>query len=289
MFKNEAQYLTEWLNFHHGVGARFFLLFNDESSDDWQTAINKSVARRCVKVVPANPNVDQIPHYNQALKYLRYRARWIAFIDLDEFLWSPAEGKITTALRKYSNYAAIYVQWVLFGPGPHDEPPASGGVLANYGYCLPPELARKEGLTDRYTDQSLLFRPTGRANQGKSIVNPRKVTKMGLHVPRKTSTTPPLINEKKEALPLRGDRGIYSANVLRINHYWSKSRKELVEKVKRGRPAGRTKGLDSEIWAWLEHANSLNRAEDWSILGRLNSQPQSRNLPSANFVPENEE
>ena len=39
IFRDEAQYLDEWLTFHHGVGVERFFLYNDRSTDDYRTPL----------------------------------------------------------------------------------------------------------------------------------------------------------------------------------------------------------------------------------------------------------
>src|SRR6266705_5250077 len=39
IFRNEAAYLEEWLNFHLGVGVEHFYLYENRSTDDFRTVL----------------------------------------------------------------------------------------------------------------------------------------------------------------------------------------------------------------------------------------------------------
>lgn len=285
IFKDEAPYLTEWLNFHFFAGVRKFLLYDDQSSDDFMEQIRISRAAAITQVIPAMGR-DQRKVYNDALKRLRWTTWWLAYLDLDEFLWSPQYPNLATALKSFRGKPAVFVQWVLFGPGPHDTKPSDGLVVPNFGWCLPLELANDDNWAERRKSINTLMPITGQAALGKSIINPRLVSKMGLHFPIRGKRDPLVVDERKVPRPPQGWNGVRSADVLRINHYWSRSREELRNKVLKGRPLGsRAKGTADDVRAWLRRAEELNQVEDWSIMHSMPAVRSSllrtkpRNLP----------
>ena len=39
MFRNEAAYLKEWIEYHHLAGVEHFWLYNNNSTDQWQDVL----------------------------------------------------------------------------------------------------------------------------------------------------------------------------------------------------------------------------------------------------------
>jgi hypothetical protein len=52
--------------------------------------------------------------YADALERARGRARWLAFIDIDEFLFSPACECLAPALRAYEPHPGVVVNWQVY-------------------------------------------------------------------------------------------------------------------------------------------------------------------------------
>lgn len=79
----------------------------------------------------------QISTYNMCVHKHGHEAAWLAFIDVDEFLFAapPSPGfpppSLPVALEAYKDYAAVVVPWYLFGSSNHTESP-SGLVIENY-------------------------------------------------------------------------------------------------------------------------------------------------------------
>ena len=57
--------------------------------------------------------------YDDCLAEHRDDARWIAFIDLDEFLFSPDRPSAAGVLRDYEQWPGVGVNWAMFGPSGH--------------------------------------------------------------------------------------------------------------------------------------------------------------------------
>jgi hypothetical protein len=65
--------------------------------------------------------------------------RWLAFIDLDEFIVlhdTAYTQNIGGFMHQYEQYGALAVNWVLLGSSGHKQRPA-GGSLINYTKCMP--------------------------------------------------------------------------------------------------------------------------------------------------------
>ena len=52
-------------------------------------------------------------------------AKWIAFLDVDEFLWSPKEFNVQNILKTHEDLASIGLSWMWYGSSGNIEQPAS--------------------------------------------------------------------------------------------------------------------------------------------------------------------
>jgi len=210
MFKDAAPYLDEWLRFHCRVGFDHFYLYDNDSSDDY-TAVLRPLQDRGHITLHGWPGASQQERaFQHAIDNYRHEARWMAFLDDDEFLFSPQNANLPEVLPIYELYAGVAAAWLVFGSsGRKSRRP--GWVTLNY--------RRRAALPDKHV---------------KCIVNPAKVigpAVIGHHfhcVPGET-----IVDEKFE--PLSGPFAAHpSADVLCINHYISKSLEEL--RWRRSRP-----------------------------------------------------
>jgi len=74
----------------------------------------------------------QIPTYDTCLEDHRHHARWLAFIDVDEFLHPADDAQVLRdVLEKYHDFGGVVVPWTLMGSSHHVAAP-SGLVIENY-------------------------------------------------------------------------------------------------------------------------------------------------------------
>jgi hypothetical protein len=261
IFKNEAPYIAEWLTFHEGVGVSHFYLYNDASDDNFEDVIAPWVSRGMVTVTdwPTHP---QVVAYNDCIRRFRMDARWIAFIDLDEFLFSPGDRPLPEVLEAYRGVAALFVYWVLFGSGGNQERP-DGSVLEAYRHCLDLAGTRVDNFDHGKTDDRSNY-VTGWSRDGKSIVNPRLVRRHSVHKP-KSVWAGSVMDENGLPVRQRQIDAPVSYSKFRINHYWSRSIEELTFKVDRGDIADRTRPKRS-LERWLEREKMLNDSIDETVI-----------------------
>ena len=90
IFRDEDRFLREWIEFHLCHGFEHIFLFADRPSNITCTSslLRPYIESGHVTLDQGVPTTDpQIPTYNLCLQRHGPRARWIAFIDIDEFLF----------------------------------------------------------------------------------------------------------------------------------------------------------------------------------------------------------
>jgi hypothetical protein len=157
IFKDERRNLEEWLAFCALEGIEHVLLYDHSSSDDPIKVLQPWIDSGFVELfdwpLPWKEGLGaQSMAYLDALERLRGQSRWAAFIDIDEFLFSPTGRKLPQVMKRYEAHAGVIVNWQCYGTSGHQR--------------------RPEGLTiERYTRRA----KTGwaRNRRVKTIVDPR--------------------------------------------------------------------------------------------------------------------
>jgi hypothetical protein len=229
--KNEARDILEWLSVHRMLGADRFLVFDDGSDDGLQELLQPWISAGLLEILAAGQR-SQLENLRLGLRRLRWSADWVAFLDADEFLWSPAEDSLLGGLNKMGTASSIFVPWQLFGSNGHSDHPRGRGVLETYTACLPYEDAIGSRTLSKRRQLSRARRGdvvTGDPLQGKLIVNPRRVFRVsGLHQVILWVGSTQLEDGAKWTY---GAHLSYCPRLLMINHYWSKSIADLRRKA----------------------------------------------------------
>lgn len=146
VFQDESFFLKEWLEFHKLQGVQHFYLYDNLSSDPYYSILRPYIESGEVELFhwPAEAknqadylNLVQLPVYNHALSITQGTSRWVAFLDLDEFLFSVKYDTLTDLLRSYEEYAALGVNWQVFGTSWIDRIPENGLITEHLLYKAP--------------------------------------------------------------------------------------------------------------------------------------------------------
>jgi Glycosyltransferase family 92 len=208
IYRDEAHYLAEWIEFHRLTGFERFYLYDNLSSDHHREVLAPYVEEG-IAVVHEWPVVPgQMPAYDHCLETYGDEARWIGFFDVDEFVFSPTYLPVSEVLRDYERWPGVCVNLPRFGTSGHREPP-DGLVIENY-------LTRLRVRADLTV---------------KSVVDPAAVEgALNAHQFRYRRRT--AVNEN--GYPVHGTlTKSASYERLRANHYYSKSEEELRAKHER--------------------------------------------------------
>ncbi|MFF3609770.1 glycosyltransferase family 92 protein [Streptomyces sp. NPDC002463] len=205
VFRDEARFLREWIEFHRLMGVQRFYLVDDRSDDDYRDVVGPYVDEGVVQVFerpcpPAYTGRRWIQYQHIVLgelcRELRGVTRWLALVDADEFLVPTAAPTVLDFLADYEAAGAVHVEWRMFG---------TSGVR---------RLGAGELLTER-----MCRRMATRPNPGKSVVKPHRVAEAGIH---RCALEPGHAYVSAPADPSPGRGG------MRVHHYWTRDEEFLL-------------------------------------------------------------
>jgi len=118
IFRDEAPYLPEWIEFHRLVGVEHFFLYDNGSVDGSRQVLEPWVRAGVASIADCSIPLEEGGQgwaYSDALERSRGHTRWLAFIDLDEFLFSPGPTPLPDVLREYEGHPGVVVNWQVYG------------------------------------------------------------------------------------------------------------------------------------------------------------------------------
>ncbi|MEM1282983.1 MAG: glycosyltransferase family 92 protein [Chlamydiota bacterium] len=212
VFRNDARFLKEWIEFHKLCGVQHFWLFNNLSTDDYMTVLNPYIEDKTVDLIewPYESNDWNQWHeiqnsaFEKGIQLAKGKAKWLAIIDSDEFLFPSKKKRLIDVLKHFEKYGGVYVNWQVFG---------TSGVKR-----IPSDKLMIEMLVMK-TDKNFI-----KNRVGKSIVRPERVLKV-LNAHRMTYVKGFFeVNEnkvKQSSFSMHATKKTHIEK-LRINHYWSR-------------------------------------------------------------------
>lgn len=240
--KNEAPYLDEWLAFCVLEGIDHVLLYDNASTDHSREVLRPWIEAGLVEFVdwPLHwKKGAQTKAFVDALGRLRGRTRWAAFIDVDEFLFSPTGERLPTVLQRYESHAGVIVNWQCYGSSGHKTQPA-GLTIESYTRRARTNWARNRRVKT-IVDPLLAVRPRSAhlfdVKDGTSLVTedrkPVRVvrTANGRRMLRHLVARLPYLPFDPYSKTEPSIRQV-SVSDLRINHYVTRSEEEMPFKYK---------------------------------------------------------
>ena len=85
--KNEAPYITEWLDFHIKQGVSHFIIYDNESTDNLREVLRPYIESGTVIYSIITGKIRQLDAYNMALHDYGHKFKYMGFIDADEFVF----------------------------------------------------------------------------------------------------------------------------------------------------------------------------------------------------------
>ncbi|QPH38826.1 glycosyltransferase family 92 protein [Pedobacter endophyticus] len=211
--KNEGPYFEEWIEWHRKLGVEKFYIYDNESTDNTRQILEPYISSGMVEYTLWPGMKQQLMAYDNCLEKHRLDARWIAFIDLDEFIFPVKDSSIPRFLKRFEDFSAVEINWLIYGSG--------GAKVKEAGKVM-----------DRFKHHA---KPEAHLNRHvKSIVNPRKVFSfIGCHeVARISGST---ADSHGETVTQNFWYREPKQDIIHIKHYAVKSYEEFLDKRARGR------------------------------------------------------
>lgn len=240
--KDEAPYLDEWLAFCLSEGIEHILLYDNNSTDNSREVLQPWIEAGIVDLFdwPIHwKKGAQTKAYADALCRLRGRTRWAAFIDPDEYLFSPTGKTVAEVLKRYEDHAGVIVNWQCYGTAGHKTRPA-GLTIERYIRRAKSNWARNHRVKT-IVDPLLAIEPEGshlfKVQPGSTLVTedfkPVRVVRSLKwrrrlrHIAARLPYLPFDPYSSREPLPRQ-----ISVSDLRINHYVTRSEEDVALKYK---------------------------------------------------------
>ena len=136
IFKNEAKYLKEWIEFNRIVGVQHFYMYNNFSDDNYMEVLEPYIQEGIVDLIDWPVKQGQISAYKDCYDKHRKDAKWIGFIDIDEYIVPNKMDSIYDFLKLFEkNRAAVIVNWRIFGTSGHIEKNMNETMVERYTVC----------------------------------------------------------------------------------------------------------------------------------------------------------
>lgn len=225
--RNEAGYIGEWARFHHAAGARHFYIYNDASHDDTQAVLRACLPPEALTILPWGQRLSDMrlgrEIHNQLLAYAHAAGnfggayRWMAFIDIDEFLVPMRADSYDAALAPLGDIPNVSLPWHMFGTSGHARVP-EGGILPNFRMRARDPMGDAPGL-----------------RAFKMLVDPCRLSALRVHS-METCGTQETWNDAghKSSFAGRDKPEFYSTAAVQLNHYYTRAQADLEAKISRG-------------------------------------------------------
>lgn len=211
--KNEGPYVKEWLDWHINKGVEKFYFYDNESTDNTREVLEPYIRSGVVDYKYWPGRCQQLPAYDDCMENHRFDSRWIAVIDLDEFIIPVRDGSIPAFLKTMEDFSVVELNWMCYGSGGQKEK-TPGSVMERFKYHAKPDYIKNRHV--------------------KSIVDPRRVCVMiGCHEAARIRGYAGDSHGRRIRKNFRDREPQY--DVIHINHYAVKSYEEFLLKKARGR------------------------------------------------------
>ena len=246
IFRDEAPYLKEWIEFHRLVGVEHFYLYNNNSTDNYMQVLRPYVENGIVELKDwPSPLMDrfviyQREAYNDCIQKCVGKTVWLAIIDIDEFIVPVKEDTLIpllSRLEKKKYLGSLKINWQLYGTSFLPSLPSDKLMVESLVWKAPWDYDSKD------TPSNLEY---------KSIIRPEAIAYYRLHEGDFKNN---FYAYPKGHVHIRQPVQIED---VRINHYWTRS-EDFFYDVKIGR---RTLHRKNYRGIMMQKLIDLNQVED---------------------------
>ena len=221
IFKNEANYLKEWIEFNHIIGIEHFYLYNNNSEDDYISVLQPYIDSGLVTLIQWEKNYAQMECYNNCIERFKNDTQWIGFIDIDEFIVPKSTHNIYDFLKSFEKKCgSVKIYWKMYGTSGLMDRDLNSLVIEKFVVSWP----KYYSVGKCFYNTSFDFDYKDKRN---NTLHHKLWTKY------KGKSIPPVNVFNKICLD-NMDLVKDDNHPIQINHYFTKSYKEYLEKRKKG-------------------------------------------------------
>ncbi len=120
IFKEESKYIKEWIEYHKLIGVEHFYLYTTKNSDEVFDQLEPYIYSGLIELIiwpevssyfnEKNydwPLISQVTAYENAKLQATDETKWLAFLDINEFILPVNQETIGEILEKYDDYSEI--------------------------------------------------------------------------------------------------------------------------------------------------------------------------------------
>lgn len=220
IFKDEAPYLREWIEYNKIIGTDHLYMYNNNSTDDFLQTISTYIDEGYVTLVNWSKQYAQMEAYENCYVNYKNETNWLAFWDIDEFVCPLQDTNIKEFLKRYEGYPAVIIYWLLFG---------TNGLLQSEPNKL---------VTEQFTCAWEHLDGTGKIILSTNIqYTPTHIYHHHIYCKYRLAGFDlkiPMITEHKKFVFFPQIYKAPKKNTIQLNHYWSKSYEEYIKKIAKG-------------------------------------------------------
>ena len=217
------------MNYHLAAGVEHFYLYDDGSTDNPREVLEPYIEAELADYFPVAGENMTIPVYNDAVRRFKFAARYMAFIDLDEFLYPKSNRSVVEVVDEILSHdlkaAGLGIHWQIFGSNGHETADYTRGVLERFTRRAPKNWYLPPGYEGNHFAQGNCYI--------KNIVNPRRIK--FFHDPHTMNYFAGFYTVDENLTPVAISMPVpVAADKIVVNHYAIKSREEYKKKMPRG-------------------------------------------------------
>lgn len=135
IFKDEAPFLKEWIDYHRTIGIDHFYLYNNNSTDNFLEIIQEYIDQNIVTLIDWPEKRSQNKCYEHCLRNFSKETKWIGYIDADEFVVPKYKEDFNEWLVNWERFPAVKIDWLQFGTSGIVHHDYSKNVIEQYFSC----------------------------------------------------------------------------------------------------------------------------------------------------------
>lgn len=246
IFKNEALFLKEFIEYHRLLGFEHFYFYNNNSDDNYLEVLKPYIDADIVTLTEWPVVPGQQKSFEHFYSHYREETNWVSFLDLDEFICPLQATSIDEWIKPFEKYPVILMYWQMFGSSGKLEHDNSQLVIEQYVNSWDKLYAVGKVLYN--TDYDIV-------KYDHAFMHGFKVSCHGIAIPP-INTFGYFVEHNVHRYKKNAPRTI------QVNHYWSKAYNIYKAKHARGSAVyGKSwKTFDKFVW----HEN-FNRGSNYAI------------------------